>query len=80
MEKSVDGQRGGRDSDLDKGFVEDVYSHENGGVCDAVEDGTGSPISELPDQIVWKWTASGVYSSQSMYDVQFTSSYCTFNR
>jgi hypothetical protein len=36
-------------------------------------------FSEVPDQIVWKWTASGLYSSKSAYDVQFKGSYCTFN-
>lgn len=36
-------------------------------------------FSDLPDQITWKWTPNGLYSSKSAYDIQFLGSYCTFN-
>ena len=36
-------------------------------------------FTDNPDQIVWKWTTNGMYSSKSVYDVQFIGAYCTFN-
>ena len=36
-------------------------------------------FSDLPDEIAWKWTANGVYSSQSAYSIQFAGRFCTFN-
>ena len=36
-------------------------------------------FSDLLDQITWKWTANGLYSSKSAYDIQFLGSYCTFD-
>ena len=39
----------------------------------------GVHFSDVPDLITWKWTANGLYSSKSAYEVQFSGSYCTFN-
>ena len=36
-------------------------------------------FSETPDEITWKWTANGRYSSKSAYEIQFAGSYCNFN-
>ena len=36
-------------------------------------------FSVVQDEIRWKWTANGHYSSKSAYDIQFAGSYCTFN-
>ena len=36
-------------------------------------------FSQEPDQISWKWTSNGLYSSKSAYEIQFAGSYCTFN-
>ena len=36
-------------------------------------------FSVEPDQISWKWTANGLYSSKSAYEIQFVGSYCNFN-
>jgi hypothetical protein len=36
-------------------------------------------FSDLQDVIRCKWTANGLYTSKSAYDIQFTGSYCTFN-
>ena len=36
-------------------------------------------FTDNPDQIVWKWTANSLYSSKTVYDVQFIGAYCTFN-
>ena len=36
-------------------------------------------FSDLPDEIAWKWTADGVYSSQSAYSIQFAGRFCTSN-
>jgi hypothetical protein len=29
-------------------------------------------FSHEPDQISWKWTANGLYSSKSTYEIQFS--------
>jgi len=35
-------------------------------------------FTEEPDQITWKWTPNGQYTSKSAYDIQFAGSFCTF--
>ena len=34
---------------------------------------------EVQDAIRWKWAATGLYTSKSAYDIQFSGSYCTFD-
>jgi hypothetical protein len=36
-------------------------------------------LAQREDEIVWRWTANGVYSSKSAYEAQFRGSYCTYN-
>jgi len=38
----------------------------------------GVTFLEQPDNITWKWTANGIYSSKSTYAIQFIRSYCNF--
>jgi len=40
---------------------------------------TGVQFSEATDEISWKWTANGRYSSKSAYEIQFVGSYSSFN-
>lgn len=35
-------------------------------------------LTQEEDQISWRWTANGVYSASSAYDIQFTESYTRF--
>ena len=36
-------------------------------------------FTEETDQITWKWTPNGQYTSKSAYDIQFAGSFCTFD-
>jgi hypothetical protein len=36
-------------------------------------------LTEEADEIRWRWTADGRYSSKSAYEMQFRGTYCTFN-
>ena len=36
-------------------------------------------LSNEPDQIFWKWTSDGQYTSKSAYRAHFNGSFCTFN-
>jgi hypothetical protein len=36
-------------------------------------------LTEEADEIKWRWTADGRYSSKSAYEMQFRGTYCTFN-
>ena len=36
-------------------------------------------FSEVPDEISWKWTTNGLYSSKSAYEIQYVGSYCNLN-
>jgi len=36
-------------------------------------------FSDTPDEIVWKWTANGKYTSASAYAIQFAGRMCPFN-
>jgi hypothetical protein len=36
-------------------------------------------LSNVPDYIRWRWTASGTYSSKSAYRIQFQDSFSSFN-
>lgn len=36
-------------------------------------------MTDEPDEIRWRWTADGQYSSKSAYEIQFRGTYCTFN-
>jgi hypothetical protein len=36
-------------------------------------------LGQQDDVLIWKWTANGVYSAKSAYDVQFRGSFCSFN-
>jgi len=46
------------------------------GLCEWVQEVV---FNEEADQITWKWTANGLYSSKSAYDIQFAGSFCTFD-
>ena len=45
-------------------------------MCEAVQE---VQFSDSPDLITWKWTANGLYSSKSAYDIQFLGSFCNFD-
>jgi hypothetical protein len=32
-----------------------------------------------PDNISWRWTTNGIYSSKSAYRIQFAGTFCRFN-
>lgn len=36
-------------------------------------------LTNTSDTIAWRWTANGLYSSKSAYQIQFQGSYCSFN-
>jgi hypothetical protein len=36
-------------------------------------------LTDTSDTIAWRWTANGLYSSKSAYQIQFQGSYCSFN-
>jgi hypothetical protein len=36
-------------------------------------------LVQEPDSILWKWTASGSYTTKSAYAVQFQGTFCSFN-
>ena len=36
-------------------------------------------FTEETDQITWKWTPNGQYTSKSAYDIQFAGSFCAFD-
>jgi hypothetical protein len=36
-------------------------------------------LTEEADEIRWRWTVDGRYSSKSAYEMQFRGTYCTFN-
>lgn len=35
-------------------------------------------LTDLPDDIAWKWTADGNYTAKTAYLAQFKGSYCSF--
>jgi hypothetical protein len=35
-------------------------------------------LIDRPDEIVWRWTANGCYSSKSAYQAQLKGTYCSF--
>nr|TKV91033.1 hypothetical protein SEVIR_9G068400v2 [Setaria viridis] len=35
-------------------------------------------LTDLPDNIAWKWTADGNYIAKTTYQAQFKGSYCSF--
>jgi hypothetical protein len=36
-------------------------------------------FSSMQDEIRWRWTSHGEYTSKSAYSVQFTGSFCRFD-
>jgi predicted RNA-binding protein YlxR (DUF448 family) len=36
-------------------------------------------LSQEEDQLIWRWSADGVYSAKSAYEVQFRGTYSTLN-
>lgn len=36
-------------------------------------------LTDGEDEIVWRWTTDGIYTSKSAYNAQLTGSYCTFD-
>lgn len=61
---------------MDQGALADVDGNRDGTLWEIVQQAN---FSEPADQLQWKWTASGSYSSKSAYVIQFAGSYCSFN-
>jgi hypothetical protein len=36
-------------------------------------------LVDRPDEIIWRWTANGCYTSKSAYLAQLKGAYCTFD-
>jgi len=71
LEKEQESERGATGSELDSGTLAHEYVQEMVEfvtLWDLVQQVT---LTDQADQLLWRWTANGAYSSKSTYLVQF---------